>query len=208
MPTPLQHTAERVPLEQIPESELLAKHAKFLARPNRLRSAGWTPRSKQVVSAPRFRLNLPKSRLPKPAPVPRVLTIAATVHGDRLVTDAKQAGSSSRRASLGSQIEGIALKFRQTAVRKHKARTLAAAERLQNGHSWKLMITSRTMQVFCIVLFRVLLRLCIRIGTRFEVFGVGGIQNASVVRELSQIQVSAEIHFQKNGPMVRERNVP
>lgn len=51
-------------------------------------------------------------------------------------------------------------------------------------------------------------RLYIRIGNSFEVLGVDGIQNAGVFRELSQTQVSAKIHFQKNRPMVGERNVP
>jgi hypothetical protein len=38
--------------------------------------------------------------------------------------------------------------------------------------------------------------------------GVGGIQNASIVRELSQIQVAAKIYLQKNGLIVDKRIVP
>lgn len=79
MPTLLLHTAERVPLEQIPEFEILAKHVKILCRPSSSRSLGWMPRSMPVVCALSLRLSPPKSRPPKPSSVASVLTIAATV---------------------------------------------------------------------------------------------------------------------------------
>ncbi len=41
-----------------------------------------------------------------------------------------------------------------------------------------------------------------------EMHSIPFVQNSFAGRQLRQIQVSAEIHFQKNGPMVRERNVP